>query len=959
MNTGVLRAIFQRNFTSYFLNPTGYVFICVFVLLSSLAAFWPSEFFTANLANLDQLNKYFPLIMLIFVPAITMSMWAEERRQGTDELLLTIPATDFDVVMGKYLAAVAIYTVALLFSAGCNFLVLSQLGSPDFGLLAATYIGYWFCGLAMLAIGMVASFLTSNITVGFVLGALFNAIPVSLEYADVVLNPNVAARVKAYGIAEQLRDFTQGIVSLSGTAYFLLIVAVMLYIAMVLIGRRHWLGGRDGVSMAPHFFARTIALGAAAVGVVLLATQYPARADLTSEGLSTLSPSTVKLVNELDQKRPVHIEAFISPVVPDEYVPVRLDLINRLREIKARGGANVTLRINETEPFSEESDRAEKLYGITGQQRQFRVRGQYSLETIFMGVAMTAGLDKVVIPFVETHTPIEYELTRSIATLNGNTKKRIGLFIADRTMFQEVNEQGQPGEPMILAELRKQYDIVDVDTEKPVPDNFDALMVIQPSILRPNQVDQLLGAVRRGTPTVIFQDPLTIDFQRILQQEEQMSQGMPFTQEGEVGKLWNLLGVEFDTREIIAHEYNPISHVQRFPAGFVFVGSGALGKNAAGASLFDEKDPISSGMKDLVFFYPGAVNKKADVKLTFTPLVRTSKASGRLNRSDVLQADMFGMRLNNDAMAQPTGEEYILAARIQGKAPEEPDPKTKFLQAQTPDGKEPATAAEAPKNEAAPAAATSASSATGTAANPYALPTAAASATAAPSASPTATASATGTKPAAEAKPREMNVVIITDLDIMGSRLFSLRNMRQAGVDRPRNFDDITFVLNTLDSLAGDERFIDVRKRRPEHRTLTTLEEINANASAQIQQQIEKYKKQNDDEYTKASDQFNDELEKLRNNTTLKLIDKQSRLAIFEKDMSRRLQAKRQQLDIKFEKEQKEEMRKLSDEIRGRQSFYKQIAVFIPPIFPLIIGLVVFFSRRAGEQEGVDRARLR
>ncbi len=155
--------------------------------------------------------------------------------------------------------------------------------------------------------------------------------------------------------------------------------------------------------------------------------------------------------------------------------------------------------------------------------------------------------------------------------------------------------------------------------------------------------------------------------------------------------------MEFDTREIIAHEYNPISHVQRFPAGFVFVGNGALGKNAAGASLFDEKDPISSGMKDLVFFYPGAVNKKADVKLTFTPLVRTSKASGRLNRSDVLQADMFGMRLNNDAMAQPTGEEYILAARIQGKAPEEPDPKTKFLQAQTPDGKAPSTAADAPK----------------------------------------------------------------------------------------------------------------------------------------------------------------------------------------------------------------------------------------------------------------------
>ena len=239
------------------------------------ARFFPHNFFNDNLATLHELNRWFPWIMLVYIATITMGIWSEERRQGTDELLLTVPADDWDIVLGKYLAAVAIYTVSLLFSQVTNFLVIAflSLGDVDLGLFATTYLGYWVVGLAMIAVAMVGSFLTRNQTVGFIFGVLLNLPLVLSSYADAVLGNQFALRVAQFSYAEQFFDFGRGVISLRALVFFGMLIAIGLYLSVVLVGRRHWVGSKDGHSMLGHYAVRTVCAGPDCAGLDLLLRQ--------------------------------------------------------------------------------------------------------------------------------------------------------------------------------------------------------------------------------------------------------------------------------------------------------------------------------------------------------------------------------------------------------------------------------------------------------------------------------------------------------------------------------------------------------------------------------------------------------------------------------------------------------------------------------------------------------------
>ena len=916
----VLDAVFKRNFVSYFSNPTGYVFICVFVLLGSLAAFWPPEFFNSNLANLDQLNRYLPYILLVFIPAITMSVWADERRQGTDELILTLPASDIEVVVGKYLSAVGIYTVSLIFSYLCNLVVLQIWGSPDPGLFLTNYLGYWFVGLAMLAIGMVASFLTSNLTVSFILGLALNAPLVVADQASSVMGPKLASVVRSWSLAENFIDFGRGIVSLSAIGYFLGIVTVCLYISMVLIGRRHWTGRRDGARMGTHFVVRTAGLAVAALGVVLAFRVYDVRADLSAEQISSLSGDTKQLLAGLDTEQAIEVTAYVSPTVPEDYTQTRLTLLNMLRQFQRLSGGKLRVDVIETETKTEAASLASQQFGIEPVTVLSRERGAFRDEDIFLGCAFTCGLEKVVVPFFDRGTPVEYELIRSICTVAEQKRKRLGVVTTDADLFggfDMASGQQRPRQP-VLEELEKQYEVVQVDPAAPITETYDVLMVVQPSSLGPEQMNNFVAAVRSGQPVAIFEDPLPVLMNSVPGTSQPRRGGggpMAMMQQqnqpkGDLGQLWDVLGLELaagsgrplmgqmgSSPYVVWQDYNPHPKLE-LPSEFVFIDA-ELGEADGGASRsFNQENPITRGLQEVLFPFPGALSKDDKVNLEWTPLVITGTRSGTIEVEQVLgnRGDMRQLRI----FEKPGSQAMVLAAAVDRELP----------------GTQSVTESE---------------------------------------------------KESSDGDTTLVRAIVVADIDLMGPQIFGLRNRPDEVFGL--NFDNVTFVLNVLDTLSGDERFLEIRKRKPKHRTLERIEDTVADAREMADMQRQKYIT----EFDKAEQGANAEMQKEVGEFEKKIEDMESggntdrqaamqavqQLASRQRLAQRRLDTKLEQLKRKRDAEIEQVERSLEATIRREQDWQKWLAVMLPPIPPLVVAFFVFFRRRAQEREGVAKSRLR
>jgi ABC-2 type transport system permease protein len=896
----VIWAVFKRNLQSYFSNPAGYVFITLFVLISAAAAFWQDEFFTNNLANLDQLNRYMPYLLLFFIPAITMNSWADERRQGTDELLLTLPAHDLDVVLGKYLAALGIYTVALFFSLS-HVAVLRSLGEPDLGVMVSTYFGYWLMGVMLIAVGMVASMLSSNITVAFILGAVFCALPIFLGLIGSPSGSILRRQIEGWSVPSQFRDFGSGVVSLSGVFYFVSLAAAMLYLNMMLLGRRHWAGGETSRNLWAHALTRFLAVIVALFSLNVMMERWGVRADVSSEKLHTLSSESLELIRQIPDDRPVLIQAYYSPDVPREFVETKSDMLGLLKEYQARSGGKIELNLVPTELYSTAAREAEKRFGIEPRRVFTADQAKQTSAEIFLGVAFTSGLEEVVIPFFDRGLPVEYELTRSIRTVSRSGRKKVGILTTDAKLMGgfDMRSFGQTPEWSIVTELKKQYEVSSVSPDATIANDLDVLLVAQPSSLNQKQIDNLTDYVKKGGATLLFLDPFPVDNPQLAPEVPKMPPGGPFgggqppEPKGNLRPLLDLIGLDWPTTEIVWNMYNPHPQLADLPPEVVFIGRGS---GAEGP--FNADQIATSGLQEIVTLFPGLLRPKmGGGGPEFIPLLRTNNNGGVNSWTDVAQQGFMGISgINPRRRFLRSGDSYTLAARLTGALPTEKKPEDTAKEAET------TKKAEATKEE----------------------------------------------------KPATINLIAIADLDVISEQFFELRRRKIENLD----FDNVSFVLNCVDVLAGDESFVALRNKRPKHRTLLTLERQTKNFIEELQQQTKAAEDAAKDRLADAQKAFDKQVDQVKSRTDLDDRTKEIMLANLQEVAQRRLDVDKTKIEDEKLNEIRESKGILEEKTRAIQNGVRYGALAASPLPPMALGLLVFFFRRRRENLGANPKRL-
>ncbi len=935
----VIWAIAMRNLAQYFSGVLGYLFIGAFVTMCSLAMF-NQQFFAENLASLDQLSSWFPWLLLFLIPAITMTVWADERRQGTDALLFTLPASDVEILLGKFTAVACVYAIALLFSLP-QLIGLFNLGQPDIGVLVTTYLGYLLAGLALLAIGMFASSLTDSPTVAFVLGALLGAVPVVIGryFAG---NP----LLESWGFAWHLSDFNSGLISASSILYFVGLVIVFLYLNLIVISKRQW-RTNNSLSMWSRYLIRL-----ASLVVILLSLGYVltvnsssplTRLDMTKEKSFSLDQTTLAaLKNIRDGEQLVSIQAFVSDEVPREYVGVKKQFLGLLRQLAYAGGKNIDINVVTVSPNSEEAETAERT-GITAQETTSEVGGKLVQQKVYLGAFVSSVYNDATIAKLEPQSSIEYELTRALTTTSRKDWKiKLGIVDTD-THFGGIMFRGERllwlPYTSTMRQLQANYELVHINQDElpeyvegaeNIRDAPDVLLVPDPASLSDKAADALVKYLGTGKPVLILTDPLPFFWTSRQPQElgiinaprqPRVSFRSPYAQQltstmgpkvdgGTAKRVFDAIGVRWNNGDVAWHLNNPHPNFNgywptylgptwpmyygRYETSFVFVTRGETGKNQG----FNTENQISKYLRELLFIYPGHLSSLDTEDLEFIPLIQLNERSGVIPWEKVTMTPTERVQTMDPATRRIRVREEPIRNQITDDDlylphPNPPaiiDPETKTVAAHV-RGK--------------------------------------------------------------NGDLSKMNVVVIADLDFVSE----MYHEQQEALKSP-SLDNYRLLENAIEVLAGKADFVALRNRRSAPRTLTAFEKMIAVYRQQRVDAEAENRRQLDAKLQAAQEKLDMSLQSIDKDETTSFIEKIQLSSQEAMGAQERFDRERERLEKELAAKNQGLKAQEARQVRSLENWIRMITVGLAPVPALLMGLFVLTNRALRERREVRPERL-
>ncbi len=606
--------IIKREIKSFFDSPVAYILIIVFLVIGSF--FYFRIAYIQGFADLRPLFDILPWILLFFVPAVSMKMLAEEKRNSTLDLLLSQPVKRIYVLIGKWLSVVVFTSFSLALTVFIP-LTLSAAGKFDWGQIAAQYIGAVFFILAFAGLGIWSSSLTKSQIASFILSLFvgFFFIMSGVEIVIVETKGIVREIFSQLSILVHYQNMIRGSIDLRDIIYFISFAGLFLILAYLQIYKL-----KASRKSRDYRLLKTAAVILIVILVVinLLGRFIPGRIDLTREKLFSLSPATEKIIKNIDDI--VTIKLFISSDLPPQVLVVKRDVLDILNDLD-RLSDNLQIDIVNIKPDGEGESEA-RDFGISPVQFNIMKNQQFTLQRGYFGLAVVYADKKEVIPYIGDTSNLEYQVVRMIYRLTNNDKKSVGI----------LSGQGEKDISQISIfrqELSKEYDIKEIDIPEDNSDfdiEADVLAVIGPSdSFSDNQKEIIKKFIEEGGSVFLAADGVNVDEQFLTAAPTGSNYNDIISDYGL--KIMPNLVYDLRSNESISFGGGPLTYILPYPFW-------------VRAQVVDTK-LVSANIPAVLLLWPSSIQIEEKDNVEITPLLSTTQFGG-------LQEGFFNIAPNAD-----------------------------------------------------------------------------------------------------------------------------------------------------------------------------------------------------------------------------------------------------------------------------------------------------------------------